>query len=289
MAPRPSRPFLLLGAMKPYAAVGPPDHTRQPTHGPRHRLVEAWDAPAVPAAATAARARSRVVTPDGTPGCRTAGTGSASRERSGPRTRDGRRRKNPDSSAGAGPRRATDTGSGPWGVGRLGSGRTPPLGAATAVPPALPPAFLLAIGGLPVLPSGPSSPPSPCRRPALGATVAGLGMGRPERLLTPFEQTPPRPRPTSPLTGSREAASWSGPKEAANFRRPGLGRGVPYLRPERLVSPHRPPWPIPSLYPTAERPAIQQAHTPLAETPPVSVGRATDRNSDAPLRPLLTW
>jgi len=60
----------------------------------------------VPAAATAAHARGRGARPDGRPGCRTAGPGSASRRRSGLRTRDGRRRKIRICPLGAGPRRA---------------------------------------------------------------------------------------------------------------------------------------------------------------------------------------
>ena len=38
-------------------------------------------------------------------------------------------------------------------------------------------------------------------RPALGATVSGLGMGGTKRLLASLEQTPPLPRPTMPLDG----------------------------------------------------------------------------------------
>ncbi len=190
------------------------DHTRSTNSGPAAPAGSAVAvARAAPAAATAARARSRAATPDGRTGCRTAGTGSASRVRSALHTPDGRSRKIRIRRLGADPRRpapdrCTEV-SGPAGVGRLGLGRTPPLGAATAVPPALGLAFLLAVGGLPVLPAGPSSPPPPCRRAALGATVPGLGMGRPKGLLAPLEQTPPLSRPTSPLTGPRFAASWS--------------------------------------------------------------------------------
>ena len=119
----------------------------------------------------------------------------------------------------------------PRGVGRLGFGGTPSLGAATPITPALRLAFLLAVGGPPILPAGLSSPPPPCRRAALGATVPGLGVGRSKGFLTSLEQTPPLSRPTSPLTSPRFVASWSGPKEAANFRRPSLGRGVPYAPP----------------------------------------------------------
>ncbi len=94
------------------------------------------------------------------------------------------------------------------GVGGPGFGRTPALGAATSVPPALGLAFLLAVGGPPVLPAGLPSPPPTGRRAALGATVPGLGVARSEGLLAPLEQTPSLSRPTSPLTGPTFAASW---------------------------------------------------------------------------------
>jgi hypothetical protein len=93
------------------------------------------------------------------------------------------------------------------GIGGPGFGHTPALGAATSVPPALGLAFLLAVGGPPVLPAGLPSPPPPCRRAALRATVPGLGVGRSEGLFASLEQTPPPSRPTRPLTGSRWAAS----------------------------------------------------------------------------------
>jgi hypothetical protein len=95
----------------------------------------------------------------------------------------------------------------PWEVGGLGLGRTPPLGAATPVPPALVPAFLLAVGRSPVLPAGLPSPPPTGRRAALGATVPGLGVCRSEGPLAPLEETPPLSRPTRPLTGSSWAAN----------------------------------------------------------------------------------
>ena len=94
------------------------------------------------------------------------------------------------------------------GVGILGLGRPPTLGATTPVTPALRLAFLLSIGRSPILSAGLSLPPPPRRRAALGATVSGLGMGRSEDLLAPFEQTPPLSRPTRPLTSPRLVASW---------------------------------------------------------------------------------
>jgi hypothetical protein len=125
----------------------------------------------------------------------------------------------------------------PPGNGRLGLGGTPSRGAATAVPATLVPAFLLAVGGPPVLPAGSPAPPSPCRRAALGATVPGLRVGGSKELLAPFEQTPPLPGPTSPLTGSRQAASLEWAQGSANFPWPSLGCGVRYA-PPRGASDH---------------------------------------------------
>lgn len=95
----------------------------------------------------------------------------------------------------------------PRGTGRLGFGRSPALGAATPVPPALAPTVLLAVGRPPILSAGPPAPPPPRRRATLGTTVPGLRVGRSEGLLAPLEQTPPLSRPTRPLTGSRWAMS----------------------------------------------------------------------------------
>ena len=96
----------------------------------------------------------------------------------------------------------------PCGIGILGLGRPPSLGAATPVTPALGLAFLLSVGRPPILPAGLPPPPPPRHRAALGATVSGLGMSRSEDLLAPFEQTPPLSRPTPPLTCPRLVASW---------------------------------------------------------------------------------
>ena len=96
----------------------------------------------------------------------------------------------------------------PCGIGRPGFGRTPALGAAAPVTPALVPAFLLAVGRPPVLPAGLPPPPPTRRRAALGATVPGLGVAGSEGLLAPLEQTTSLSRPTSPLTGLTFAASW---------------------------------------------------------------------------------
>src|SRR4051812_26160114 len=90
----------------------------------------------------------------------------------------------------------------------LGGRRLRPLCAATAIPSALGLTLFPAVGSLTILPAGVSSPPSPGRGPTLGATVSGLGVGGLKELLAPLEQTPSLSRPTSPLTGSKIAASW---------------------------------------------------------------------------------
>jgi hypothetical protein len=156
----------------------------------------------------------------------------------------------------------------PRGNGRLGLSHTPLLGAATAIPPALVAAFLLAVGRLSVLPAGPSPPPPPCRRAALGATIAGLGMCRPEGFLAPLEQTPSLSGPTSPLTGSRCAASlgWAQGSGELPTAKPRV-RSLLHPAPRRLVSPHRPSWPITSPYRTADLPGFQYPRARhLAET-----------------------
>jgi hypothetical protein len=93
------------------------------------------------------------------------------------------------------------------GIGCLVLGLSPTLGASAPVPPTLGAAFLLAVGGPPVLPAGLPSPPPPRRGATLRAAIPGLGVGRTEELLAPLEQTAPLSRPTSPLTGAGLAAS----------------------------------------------------------------------------------
>ena len=208
----PPAPSSFWGQSNPYADVWPTtirvNQLRARDNGRSGVAV----APDAPAAATAAPARSPAATPDGKTGCKTAGTGSASRARSALHTPDGRSKKIRNRRLGADPRTAASAHphdvSGPAGSAAWASGRTPALGAATPVPPALGPAFLLAVGRPPILPAGLPPPPPPRRRAALGATVPGLRVGGSEELLTPLEQTPPLSRPTSPLTGPRFAASW---------------------------------------------------------------------------------
>jgi hypothetical protein len=172
----------------------------------------------------------------------------------------------------------------PCGIGGLGVGRTPPLGAATSVPPALRLAFLLAVGGPPVLTAGLPSPPPPRRRAALGTTVPGLGVGRSEGLFTPLEETPPPSRPTSPLTGPGLAASlmWAQGSSELPTAKPRV-RSPLRSAPRRLFSFLRPlvadPL-LPSLRPIhpASKPLRRE---PLRRNPVVSVWLPSRRKSCA--------
>ena len=168
-----------------------------------------------------------------------------------------------------------------WGIDRLSAGRTLPRGAATAVPLALLSAFLLAVGGLSVLPGGAPSPPPPRCCAALRATVAGLGMGRPERLLAPFEQTPPQPGPTRPLTGSRGAAKLEWAQGSGELPTARPRARSPYTLPRGVLT-YPVGLPGRSLLPTVRpiRP-LSKRRARLRRNSPISVGCATDRNSDA--------
>jgi hypothetical protein len=119
----------------------------------------------------------------------------------------------------------------PLGRRGLGPGGPPAPGAATAVPPALGLTVHAALGGAAVLPAGPPPPPSAGGGAALGATVSGLGVGGSEELLASLEETAPPSGPARPLTGPVLAANVVWAQGSANFRRPGLGRGVPYTPP----------------------------------------------------------
>ena len=55
--------------------------------------------------------------------------------------------------------------------------------------------------GLPILLAGSPAPPSPSRRPALGATVSSLGVGGSKWFLASFEQTPSADEADEPLDG----------------------------------------------------------------------------------------
>ena len=61
--------------------------------------------------------------------------------------------------------------------------------------------------GLSILLACSSSPPASGFAPALGAAVSSLGTCGTKRFLAALEQTPPLPRLSCPLTGSRLAAS----------------------------------------------------------------------------------
>ena len=125
----------------------------------------------------------------------------------------------------------------------LGFSLASALGAATSVPAALVPAFLLAIGRCAVLPAGSPLPPPACRRTALRAAVSRLGVGGPEELLAPLEQTLPLSRPTSPLTEPRWAASleWAQGSYELPTAKPRV-RSPCHSASRRLLLSSRPSW-----------------------------------------------
>ena len=138
----------------------------------------------------------------------------------------------------------------------LGLGLAASLGAAAAVPAALSPAFLLAVGCSPVLSAGSPLPPPSCRRTTLGATVPRLRMGGSKGLLAPLEQAPALSRPTSSLTNPRFAASleWAQGSCELPTAKPRV-RSPFYSAPRRLYLYPRPSW---SILPSTVRP-IQRA------------------------------
>jgi hypothetical protein len=131
------------------------------------------------------------------------------------------------------------------GIGRLSLSRTPALRAATPITPALIPSFLLTVARPTILLTGLPLPPPMRRRAALGTTVSSLRVGRSEELLASLEQTLPLSRPTSPLTGAREAASlkWAQGSSELPTAKP-RGRCPLRSAPRRLFSSLRPSWPI---------------------------------------------
>jgi hypothetical protein len=114
----------------------------------------------------------------------------------------------------------------------LGGGGLATFGTATAIPPGLSLPFLPAIGGLPIVPAGAAAPPAPSRDPAFGTAISGVGMGGMKGLLTALEQTPSLPRPTSPLTGCRFAASWCWAQGSCQLPTAKPRMRSPYLRSE---------------------------------------------------------
>ena len=125
---------------------------------------------------------------------------------------------------------------------RLGRGGLATFGAAASIPLALSLPFLPAIGGLPILPAGAASPPSPSRGPALGTAVSSLGMGGTKRLLASLEKTRSLPRPTSPLTGARFAASWCWAQGSCELPTAKPRMRSPYLRSEAPSRSTQPSW-----------------------------------------------
>ena len=172
----------------------------------------------------------------------------------------------------------------PRGIGGLSLGRTPALGAATPVTPALRLAFLLAVGGLPVLPAGSPSPPTTGRRAALGATVPGLRVGGSKGRLAPLEQTTSLSRPTSPLTGPKLAASleWAQGSGELPTAKPRT-RSPLCSAPRRLHSPLRPSWPIPYLHLKADRSDFQATPAGATTPKPTDFGPARSRRKSCAL------
>jgi hypothetical protein len=178
-------------------------------------------------------------------------------------------------------RRTLAWGIGHRGVGCLGFGLAATLGAATAVPPALVPAFLLAVGRPPVLSAGSPSPPPTCRRATLGATVPSLRMGGSEESLAPLEQTPPLSRPTSPLTGPRLAASleWAQGSCELPTAKPRV-RSPLRSAPRRIVLSPRPSWSNPHSTVRPIRPASKrQQREPPRRNALISVWHPSRRKS----------
>ncbi len=114
----------------------------------------------------------------------------------------------------------------------LGLSSLPTFRAATSIPLALSLSFLPAIRGLSILPAGATSPPSPSPGPASWTAISGLGMGGMKRLLTSLEQTRSLTRPSSPLTGARNAASWWWAQGSCELPTAKPRMRSPYLRSE---------------------------------------------------------
>jgi hypothetical protein len=113
-----------------------------------------------------------------------------------------------------------------------GCGGPATFGAAGAIPARLSLTVLPALGSLPIVPTGAASPPAPSRGPALGTAIARLGMGGMKRLLASLEETPSLPRPTSPLTRRRFAASWCWAQGSCELPTAKPRMRSPYLRSE---------------------------------------------------------
>ena len=249
--PEPSRPFLLLGAIQSLRRRVADDHTRSTNSGPaapaRRSMPPRASSPLPPPPLPLDHPPQRLTARRAAePLARAPLRGREVRLR----TPDGRSKKIRIRRLGADPRGGVSGQNTRCPAPRCrpswASAGTPSLGAATPITPALAPAFLLAVGGPPILPAGLSPPPPPRRRAALGATVSGLRMGRSEELLASLEETPPLSRPTSPLTGPRFAASldWAQGSCELPTAKPRV-RSPLRSAPRRLFSSHRPSWPIP--------------------------------------------
>jgi hypothetical protein len=92
--------------------------------------------------------------------------------------------------------------------GCLEFGCLPAFGATGSIPLALCLPFFPRIRFLAMLPAVTFIPPSASSLAALRTAISGLGVGGSKRFFASLEQTRSVPRPTSPLTSSRFAASW---------------------------------------------------------------------------------
>ncbi len=90
----------------------------------------------------------------------------------------------------------------------LGFGCLPALGATASISLALRLPLFPHFRFLAMLPAVTFIPPSPSSLAALGTAISGLGVRGSKRFIASLEQTRSAPRPTSPLTSSRFAASW---------------------------------------------------------------------------------
>jgi hypothetical protein len=186
------------------------------------------------AVATAARVRGRDATPDDRRGCKTSDRDCEASARSGRHSPAAGRKKRAIGGWALALARRLRRGAGGlrWGGERILGGGPAMFGTARTIPAGLSLPFLPAMGSLPIVPTGAAASPSPSRGPALATAIARLGMGGMKRLLASLEKTPSLPRPTSPLTGRRFAASWCWAQGGCELPTAKPRMRSPYLRSE---------------------------------------------------------